>query len=526
MASTVTKRTKILLLLGIIGTVFLILGCVSLIVFDDIIHSQVSKQIPLNKKGKTYQEWKSPKVPIYFQVWAFDIVNHLEILDGQKPAVLQRGPYTYREKRTKHGVKFFENGTVFYKERRSFVFDRSLSVGPENDTVTSVNLAMAAVMTVLRYEPSLLKTLVDGAFKFWGETLFVKMSVHDLLWGREDNILKAVTDLAKSYNVTLPINDTVGLLMGQNNSNTGDFIIHSGQRGLTDFASIVSWNGERELSVWTSDYANSINGSLGVFFPPFVRKDRNQDIFSTDLTRSLSLTFQKEVELHGIPLYKFYAPPITFANVSINPLNAGFCTPPGHCLPSGLLNMTNVYYGVPLVLSNPNFLFCDPDIVESVRGLRPDREAYENHLNIEPFTGITMDGAKRMQINLHLQRIDDFPETYKLRPVFMPILWLNESARIPKDQADDFKHQVLNMVFALTIVKYCLIGLGAFLLLIAASFPLVHRIVRNRSSDGDNGNIQRSRQSRGLNRTNRNNNSDDDPILDHTSGSDNGQDIY
>lgn len=504
------KRTKVLLVLGVIGALFLIFGCVSLIVFDKIIHSEVSKQVPLNKKGQIYKQWKNPKVPIYFQVWAFDIVNHLEVLQGEKPAVIQKGPYTYRETRIKHDIKFFDNGTVYYKERRSFVFDRSKSVGSESDTITSVNLAVAAVMSIVRYEPQLLRTMVDGAFKFWNETLFVKTSVHDMLWGREDNILKAVTDIAKAFNVTLPINDTVGLLMGKNNSDTGEYVIHSGQNGLSDFANIISWNGERKLSVWCSEYANSINGSLGIFFPPFVTKDKDQTIFSTDLTRSLSLTYQKEEKLHGITLYKFYAPPHTFANVSINPLNAGFCTPLGQCLPSGLLNMSNAYFGAPVVASNPNFLYCDAEVVESVKGIHPDREAYESHLSIEPLTGITMDVAKRMQINLHLQKIDDFPETYNLGSIFMPIMWLNESAKIPSDQAQDFKRQVLDMVLILTVVKYCAIGLGGFLLILAASFPVVHVLFKKRSS---NGNIQGFKSSANFDRTNRNN-SHDDPLLD------------
>ncbi|RUS82469.1 hypothetical protein EGW08_009775, partial [Elysia chlorotica] len=377
-----SKLTKGLLVLAIIGAVFVILGCVALIISDGIIYSQVAATLPLNKKGQTYEQWKRPKIPIYFQVWAFDITNPLEILEGKKPAVVHKGPYTYREERTKHAIRFFENGTVYYKERRSFVFDRGLSVGSDNETVTSVNLAMATVMTALRYEAPLLKELVDGALQFWKEELFVETSVHDLLWGREDNILKAIADLVKSFNVTLPITDTVGLLMGKNNTDTGEYLIHSGQRGLENFANIVSWNRQRKLSVWSSDYANTINGSLGIFFPPFVDKDHEQYIFSTDLTRSLALTFQHQTETEGIPLYKFYAPPVTFAKPSINPLNAGFCTPPGHCLPSGLLNMSTAYFGAPVVVSNPHFLFCEPEVVASVEGIWPDREAYESHLNI------------------------------------------------------------------------------------------------------------------------------------------------
>ncbi|XP_021339195.1 scavenger receptor class B member 1-like isoform X1 [Mizuhopecten yessoensis] len=125
------------------GAILIILGCVLIPVFHNVIHNEIKKQIPLKTGSKSYTTWLDPPVPIYFQVWVFDLVNPLEVTQqGATPAVFQKGPYSYREHRQKVNVSFFDNGTVAYREKRSFTFDRELSVGPENDTFTTVNLPM------------------------------------------------------------------------------------------------------------------------------------------------------------------------------------------------------------------------------------------------------------------------------------------------------------------------------------------------------------------------------------------------
>ncbi len=40
--------------------------------------------------------WKDIPVPFFMSVYFFHIVNPDEILKGEKPTVVQRGPYVYR----------------------------------------------------------------------------------------------------------------------------------------------------------------------------------------------------------------------------------------------------------------------------------------------------------------------------------------------------------------------------------------------------------------------------------------------
>ena len=55
---------------------------------------------------------------------------------------------------------------------------------------------------------------------------------------------------------------------------------------------------------------------------------------------------EKSVKLlEDIEVLKFSPDEYFFANVSVNPNNAGFCTPADNCLPAGLLNLTNCLSG-------------------------------------------------------------------------------------------------------------------------------------------------------------------------------------
>ena len=43
-----------------------------------------------------YAQWKEPTVPIYVNVYVWDLQNPDEVEMGAKPSLVQKGPYTYR----------------------------------------------------------------------------------------------------------------------------------------------------------------------------------------------------------------------------------------------------------------------------------------------------------------------------------------------------------------------------------------------------------------------------------------------
>ena len=84
--------------------------------------------------------WRKPNVPIYLQVWVFHLQNAEVVSNGGKPDVVERGPYTYREVREKVDLCYHDNGTVTYRQIKTYHFVREKSIGWDNDTFTSINI--------------------------------------------------------------------------------------------------------------------------------------------------------------------------------------------------------------------------------------------------------------------------------------------------------------------------------------------------------------------------------------------------
>lgn len=61
-------------------------------------HLSVSskQEIVLKNGTDAFDAWEDPPAPIYMQFYFFNLTNPLEVLDGDRPAVLEIGPYTYR----------------------------------------------------------------------------------------------------------------------------------------------------------------------------------------------------------------------------------------------------------------------------------------------------------------------------------------------------------------------------------------------------------------------------------------------
>ena len=50
----------------------------------------------LKKGTDAFAAWENPPPPVYMQFYMFNLTNPIEVLAGNKPAVVELGPYTYR----------------------------------------------------------------------------------------------------------------------------------------------------------------------------------------------------------------------------------------------------------------------------------------------------------------------------------------------------------------------------------------------------------------------------------------------
>ncbi|GLD55240.1 lysosome membrane protein 2-like protein [Lates japonicus] len=205
-----------------------------------------------------------------------------------------------------------------------------------------------------------------------------------------------------------------------------------------------------------------INGTNGASFHPIITKNETLYMFSSDLCRSLYALYEEDVTVKGIPGYRFVPPSEVFANLTVNPANAGFCVPAGNCLGSGVLNVSGCKQGAPIIMSSPHFYQADEKFVQDVFGMKPKKEQHETTIDINPLTGIILQAAKRLQINVYVEKIPTFSQTGNVRTVVFPVVYLNESVII-----DDTSVKKLRVIVTeqnvVVNVPFILIGLGIIL---------------------------------------------------------------
>ncbi|KAL2099686.1 hypothetical protein ACEWY4_004080 [Coilia grayii] len=407
---------------GVLCILFLIAG-ISLVmshIFSNIVYSRIKSEVVLKNGTDAFAAWENPPPPVYMQFYFFNLTNPTEVLAGRKPAVVELGPYTYREYRPMENVNFLENGTeVEAVNPKTYVFEPSMSKGTEQDLIRTVNIPAMIVMEKVKDIP-FVNSMVANYMKGEDIGLITTIPVGDLLWGYDDKLLEMVKKIEPS------IDPVFGLFYKMNGTNDGEYVFNTGSQNYQNFAKVESWKGQSSLNFWTSDQCNMINGTNGASFHPIITKSETLYMFSSDLCRSLYATYEKEVWVKNLPAYRFVPPYEVFANWTINPANAGFCVPAGNCLGSGLLNVSPCKQGAPIIMSSPHFYQADEKFVDDVIGMKPRKEYHETAIDINPLTGVVVRAAKRLQVNVLVEKIEVFSQTGDVRTLVFPVMYLNE----------------------------------------------------------------------------------------------------
>lgn len=441
---------------AVIGAVLAVFGGVLMPVGDMLIEKTIKKEVVLKEGTIAYKNWVKTGTTVYRQFWIFDVQNPDDVAtNSDKIKVKQRGPYTYRVRylAKENITQDDENNTVSFVQPNGAIFEPSLSVGTENDTFTVLNLAVAAAPHI--YTNSFVQVVLNSLIKKSKSSMFQNRTLKELLWGYEDPFLSLVP---------YPISTTVGVFYPYNDTVDGVYKVFNGKDNISKVAIIDSYKGKRNLSYWPS-YCDMINGTDAASFPPFVEKSRVLRFFSSDICRSIYAVFGSDVELKGIPVYRFVLPAKAFASPLQNPDNHCFCTETvvsNNCTSYGVLDISKCKEGKPVYISLPHFLHASPDISEPIEGLSPNEEEHRTYLDVEPITGFTLQFAKRLQVNILVKPARKIEALKNLkRNYIVPILWLNETGTIGDEKAEMFRNQVTGKINLLGLVEKALLGVGA-----------------------------------------------------------------
>ncbi|MEQ2220614.1 hypothetical protein ILYODFUR_007109 [Ilyodon furcidens] len=432
---------------AVVGALVAVLGGILIPVGDIIIQRTVNQEAVIEPGTTAYDNWAAAGAKVYRQFWLFEVKNPLEVMDhGAAPVVIEKGPYTYMTRYLpKDNITFHANHTVSFLLPNGAIFEPSMSVGTEDDIITSLNLAVAGAYSAIAPE---LHSVLEYLIKSTNSSLFQRRTVKELLWGYTDPMLKGA----------------VGFFLDYNSTYDGFYDVFTGKDDIAKVNKINMWRKKSTLGFWNDTYCDMINGTDASSFAPFMDKKEPVYFFSSDICRSVSANYEKTVTLKGIDVYRYSLPPSTFASPVDNPDNKCYCsdmTTSKNCTLAGVLDIRTCQENRPIYISLPHFLHGSPILQKEVLGLNPHEEHHKTFLDIEPTTGFTLNFAKRIQVNMMYGPSNVITVLKKVKDyTIFPLVWLNETATLDDETADMFKRELLSRIQMLEIIQYVLLGVG------------------------------------------------------------------
>jgi lysosome membrane protein 2 len=223
-------------------------------------------------------------------------------------------------------------------------------------------------------------SLVNLILKLTGAKLFIKKTVKDLVSGYDDSLFK----MARFFRPNLIKTDKFSILNGRNGTAVENMTISTGLDNINTLGQILAYNGKKSLDFWYSKEANTINGTEGTLYSPFLSRYNRLYLFNPEMCRSLHLDYLRDRDLNNINIYDFHLPENIFYNSSLNPENNGFCDSEKGCFGNGVLDITSCFGAKGVYLSKPHYLDAEERFNENVIGLKPNREKHDILVSLEP----------------------------------------------------------------------------------------------------------------------------------------------
>ncbi|KAK3257369.1 hypothetical protein CYMTET_33541, partial [Cymbomonas tetramitiformis] len=224
-------------------------------------------------------------------------------------------------------------------------------------------------------------------------------------------------------------------------------------------------SGARALLVMRPEWVPPRSGTDGTLYRMHLGDKAKKEglmIYEDQLKRTVNLEYVKDEELHGVKLWRYHLNPNDMANTTVNPANDQYymTTQPG------VAPMTLAVNGVPVWLSMAHFLggeyWYEKLGGEASNISPPNAEDHDIDVRVEPFTGVGLDGRKRIQLNLMLnsnheptaapgncswtKRCGKLPAN-----MLYPVFWAQEEATADEKTCDQLK-TLFSIASALTSI--------------------------------------------------------------------------
>lgn len=446
---------------------------------------KIKTQLPIVKGTDAYTRYTASSVPLQVKMYMFNVTNADEVSkNGSKPILSQVGPFSLTERRIKNVIAISpDNTTLDYKLFRTYYFNPNESA-PLDINITLPNVpafsALFKAQVKAREEESAANPVSVLSEYIKNETLYLTHTAEDWLF---KGFKLPFLDLLELDGITFddqPIGNKFGFYYMKNGTwderADGVMTISTGVDGnFANIGKVVRWNKKSEVSYWRGQSCNTIKGTDGQFFHPFVQKEDKLDIFAPDLCRTLTIEFVKTTSIRSIELYRFGITSTFFKPIDYNDDTKCYCVKRSHekkkfCRLSGVVDVSSCRKS-PIVLSTPHFYNGDPLLRQAVEGLAPSAAQHDTFIDIEPMTGAVLRVRRRLQVNAELTPSENFPASTVLNDsIIHPWIWVDQSIVVPDDLAQKLENKLTKIVRMVRILCYAALITGPIILVATLIF--------------------------------------------------------
>lgn len=415
----VRGRPRSVFLLMMIGVFGIAAGC--LVLFVNPYDVLFKLKIILSDGGEIFELWRNPPVELYLRVHLFNVTNREAFLAGkEKLRVQEVGPYVYREHMEHTNISFNANGTMTSVPIHPLKWVPEMSNGTEDDILILPNIALLSFANVMLGKSYFTQMAVNLLIRQTDTRPLVEMTAKEFMFGYKSALVTLGHNILPSWIIF----DKLGLIDRMYDFEGDISTVYTGEIDIGKTGLLATYNRSPKLPQWEAPCGLVKDASDGTKFPSFIKPNDTLLFFRKSLCRAVPVVRSEQNETYrfGLRGYEYTFIENALDNGEFNKDNKCFCRK-GRCLPRGLIDVTDCYYGFPIALSYPHFYQSDPRLLEEVEGSHPDPEKHKTYFIVQPETGLPLEVAVRMQINMALEDVSPISRVGKFKNMVLPLLW-------------------------------------------------------------------------------------------------------
>ncbi|CAK1592881.1 unnamed protein product [Parnassius mnemosyne] len=418
----VARQPKCLFILLMLG--FFALGTACFILFLHPYDFFFRQKVVLEDGGEIFEMWRKPEIKLYCRVYLFNITNAEEYMSGKdsKVKVQEIGPYVYQEGLEHEVLRFNDNGTLSAIPKHPLTWVEELSEGnKEDDIVYLPHIALLSIANVVSKQSFMTRFGLNRLISLTDSQPLVKMTAREFMMGYESELMT----LGNTFMPGWIYFDKLGLIDRMYDFN-GDYeTVFTGTDDVTISGLIDTYRGSTDLPQWQGKHCSNVQyASDGTKFKSGINMNESILFYRKSLCRPAALVPVEEGVRNGLKGYKYTFADHMLDNGKVIEENKCFCRE-GICLPEGLVDVTDCYYGFPIALSYPHFYKGDDILFGKVEGLTPNKEQHETRFWVQPYSGLPLDVSTKFQINLALGDISAINNVERFSNMYLPLLWFD-----------------------------------------------------------------------------------------------------